>query len=245
MVLITLFLTSKSAAQAFRIAASANAKNLISKLQEDFHKRTGIDSEAVLGSSGKLTTQILNGAPFDIFLSADNEFPDKLYHAGIGMVHPKVYALGSLIICSLDIDNVGNWHNLIRSGKISKIAIANPSLAPYGKAALESLAYVNLVKATSSRLVFGESISQVNTYINSRSVDIGFTNESILYGQPPAGLKWARIDPRYYSPILQSAILIFHDRKSNKSARKFYEYLSSVPAKKIISENGYKLPKAN
>jgi len=94
--LIAFFSAMALQAQTLRIAVSANAKALIIRLQEDFQKRTGIKSEAIVSSSGKITAQILSGAPFDVFLSADTEFPDRIFNAGIALMEPRVYALGKI-----------------------------------------------------------------------------------------------------------------------------------------------------
>lgn len=234
-----------STAQTLRIAVAANAQGVIKKLQSDFKKRTGIESQVIIGASGKLTTQIINGAPYDIFLSADSEFPDKLYNEGFGLEKPKIYALGSLIVCGLRDGNTANWQSLVENDKVRKIAVANPKTAPYGKAALESLKYYKLDEKIKGKLVYGESISQINTYLQTGVVDVGFTTESFLYDNvDKSKLRWSRIDERSYTRIEQGAILLTHSKKSsNATAYRFYKYLFSAPARKIIAANGYHLPK--
>lgn len=231
-------------AQNLRIAVAANAQGLIKKLQADFKKRTGIESEAIIGASGKLTTQIMNGAPYAVFLSADTDFPEKLYAGGFGLQKPKVYALGSLIICGSVKGDMRNWPSLLLKGEVNKIAIANPKTAPYGRAAMESLNFYKLNDQVKPKLVFGESISQVNTYLQTGVADIGFTTEAFLYENlDRSKLSWARVDQKSYASIEQGVILLNGAKKTGlKNALKFYEYLSSAPAKKIISANGYHLP---
>jgi len=234
-----------SAAQKLRIAVAANAQGVIKKLQADFRKRTGIETEAITGASGKLTAQIMNGAPYEVFLSADNEFPQKLYSEGLGVAKPKIYALGSLIVCGFAGGDFKKWQIMLATEGVKTIAIANPKTAPYGKAAAEALKYYGLENKVNKKLVFGESIAQVNNYLQTKVADVAFTTESFLYektGKP--GFQWARVDAKSYNVIEQGVILLKSSEKSgNSNAKRFYDYLSSASARKIISNNGYHLPK--
>ncbi|MDQ1142492.1 molybdate ABC transporter substrate-binding protein [Pedobacter agri] len=237
----------KGYAQPLRVAVAANAQSVIKKLQADFKKRTGIELEVIIGASGKLTAQIMNGAPYEIFLSADTEFPDQLFAKGYGLKSPKVYALGSLIVCGSAKGEVKNWQSLLKSIQVKKIAIANPKTAPYGKAAQESLKFFGLENDIASKLVFGESISQVNTYIQTSAVEVGFTTEAFLYERVDhSKVKWVRVDPKSYGKIEQAAILLKYANQTNlDKATQFYNYLSSPSARKIIDANGYHLPLQN
>jgi len=231
-------------AQVLRVAVAANAQVLIKKLQADFYNKTRIKMETIVGASGKLTTQIMNGAPYDVFLSADTELPDQLYTKGFGLQKPKIYAVGSLIICGNAKIDLRDWQNAISDTKAGRIAIANPKTAPYGKAAEEALTYYNLKRKITPKLVYAESISQVNTYIQTGAVSIGFTTESFLYENiDHSRLKWARVDPKSYKAIEQGAILLTYAKKDLwKEATKFYEYLSTASAQNIIRRSGYHLP---
>lgn len=232
------------AAQVLRIAVAANAQQLIKKLQQDFERKTGIKSEAIIGASGKLTTQIMNGAPYDVFLSADTEFPQQLYAKKFGLQPPKIYALGSLIICGKTNLDLKNWQKLLLDGRAGRMAIANPKTAPYGKAAQETLEYYRLKDKISSNLVYAESISQVNTYIQTGAVALGFTTESFLYeNSDKSALKWARVDPKSYGKIEQAVILLPYAKKGRlKEATEFFDYLSSAAAQQIIKKSGYHFP---
>jgi molybdate transport system substrate-binding protein len=247
LIIIALLSVSNVFAQPLRVAVAANAQGLIKKLQADFKKRTGVQTEIILGASGKLTTQILNGAPYDVFLSADTDFPEQLYAKGFGLEKPVTYAMGSLIICGSDQLDIKNWQSLLNKSSVSKVAIANPKTAPYGKAAIESLRFYKLEEKVKSKLVQGESISQVNTYLQTGAVKIGFTTEALLYELPnKAPLHWARVDPKSYNPIAQSAILLTHAKKGKfTEASKFFDYLTSVDARRIINNSGYHLPAKN
>lgn len=226
-----------------RLAVAANAQFVIKALQADFKKKTGIETEAIVGSSGNLTAQIKNGAPFDIFLSADMDYPDKLFKEGFAITKPKEYALGSLIVCSKGNLELKNWRLLLPGSDIQKIAIANPTLAPYGKAAEEVLRHYELWDKVTSKLVFGESISQVNTYITTGAVTLGFTTEALIYEYPDKDkLKWVRVDKSVYGKIRQGLIVLNYSRKGNYSnAMKFYNYILSPEAKQILKQFGYLL----
>lgn len=242
--LVLMLLPYAVAAQTLRIAVAANAQGVIQKLQADFKKQTGIGIEVIVGASGKLTAQIMNGAPYDIFLSADTEFPEKLYQEGFAIQKPKIYALGSLIVCGHVEGDFKNWQKLLVDAQTVKIAIANPKIAPYGKAAEQALKFYKLTDRVSSKLVFGESISQVNTYLQTAVVRIGFTTEAFLYEQKSKKqVKWARVDQKSYEQIAQSAVLLSYAKKGKLAdATRFYNYLYSAAARKIIAANGYHLP---
>jgi molybdate transport system substrate-binding protein len=233
-------------AQPLRIAVAANAQFVVKALQADFKKRTGIETQTVVGSSGKLTAQIKNGAPYDFFLSADMEFPEALFKTGFAVSKPKEYALGSLIVCSTSITALKKWKTILAGNMVNKVAIGNPVVAPYGKAAEEALRYYKLWDKVKSKLVYGESISQVNTYITTNIVAIGFTTEALVYeykGQRK--LSWVRVDPAAYGKISQGMIVLNYSKKVNyQKAMKFYNYLSSSAAKQILKNNGYQVPKS-
>lgn len=228
-------------AQPVRVAVAANAQFVLNKLKADFGKKTGIAVEIISGASGKLTTQIKNGAPYDLFLSADMQFADDVYAAGLALIKPRVYALGSLIVCSATDADLKNWKALVVNKNTGKIAIAYPKLAPYGKAAEATLKHFKLYNDTSPQLVFGESISQVNTYVLKKVVAIGFTTESLVYEIPAdRSFKWLRIDPSAYSPIRQGAVLLKHAKGINYvNSKRFYDYLFSKAAQVIFKQYGY------
>lgn len=231
-------------AQPVRVAVAANAQHVSTLLQADFKKRTGIGIELISGSSGKLATQIRNGAPFDLFLSADMEFPQRLFTDGFALTKPREYARGSLIVCSTQLKELGNWRSVIAQSGIKKIAIANATLAPYGRAAMQALGKYGLLEKLRPKLVTGESIAQVNTYIITGTVSLGFTTESLVHEYPDKEkLKWVRIDPTVYEKISQGMVVLNYARKGNyAAAMKFYAYLSSPAAKAILRKNGYQAP---
>jgi molybdate transport system substrate-binding protein len=228
-----------SSAQSLKIAVAANLQGVIKVLQKDFKQKTGIEIEPIVATSGNLSAQIKNGAPFDVFLSADMSFPETLFKDGFCLKEPVVYAYGSLIICSTQNIGFENWERTLMTRRIKKIAIANPAIAPYGKAAEESLKLRGILDDVKPKIVSGESIAQVNTYITTGVVDVGFTTRALIKdAEGKTTLYWKEIDPKSYTPIKQGMIII-KQTKENASAMKFYEYMLSPAAKAILKEYGY------
>ena len=239
LILSCLLIPASSFAQELKVAAAANLQSVIKVLGAEFTKKTGVVVEPIVGSSGNLTTQISNGAPFDVFLSADMDFPQKLYASGFAQKKPAVYALGSLIICSTQNIEFDNWERMLLTPAIKKIAIANPTIAPYGKAATEALKTKGILSEIQSKIVTGESISQVNTYITTGSVDIGFTTQALVKDvEGKQRIYWKAIDPKLYSPIEQGMVILKHGI-GNTAAEKFYQYILSADARRILKEYGY------
>ena len=226
--------------QSIKVAVAANLQSIIKVLAQDFNQKTGLTIEPIIGASGNLAAQIKNGAPYDLFLSADMNFPSQLYNEGFSSQKPIVYAKGSLIICSNQDIIIENWGNLLQSGKVVKIAIANPKIAPYGKATEEALTKLDILKNIQPKLVYGESISQVNTYITTGVVDIGFTTQAMVTDQTNKNkLYWKVVDANLYQPIEQGMVVL-KSADNNNSVQKFYQYLLSTSAKAIFEQYGYR-----
>jgi len=235
-----LLFAGPSFAQNLKVAVAANLQSVIKVLQKDFKQRTGIGIEPIAGSSGNLAAQVRNGAPYDVFLSADMNFPQVLFNDGFSKMKPVVYARGSLIICSNQDIGFENWERLLMTKRIKKIAIANPAIAPYGKAAEQALRHKGIYPDVKSKIVLGESISQVNTYVTSGAVEVGFTAQSLV--KDAAGktrLYWLAVDPKIYAPIEQGMVLLKH-ADNNAAAEKFYRYILSPAAKAIFKQYGYR-----
>jgi molybdate transport system substrate-binding protein len=232
-------------AQNIKIATAANLQSVIKVLAQDFKQKTGIQIDPIVGSSGNLTAQIRNGSPYDLFLSADMTFPETLFKEGFSSKRPVVYAQGSLIICSNQNIGFENWERILMTERIKKIAIANPAIAPYGKAAEEALKGKGILDDVKPKIVFGESISQINTYITTGAAEVGFTTQALV--KDPANktqLYWKVIDPKTYSPIEQGMVLLKHAGDS-ADAEKFYQYILGPSAKAIFEEYGYHVPLFN
>jgi molybdate transport system substrate-binding protein len=212
---------------------------VIKDLVKNFSATTGIECEIIISSSGKLTAQINEGAPFDVFVSANLKYPNDLYKKGLTIDQPKIYAFGKLVLWTMKEDLSPLLFNLTNEN-IKHIAIPNPKTAPYGKAAMEALNFVNLLEKTKDKLVYGESISQVNQFINSQVVEVGFTSLSVVTSPQIKGKgTYKIIDDSYYHSIAQGIVCIKSDTPKEKNALKFSDYLFSEKGKEILNTFGY------
>ncbi len=226
------------------VAAAANVQFTLEDLKAEFTKETGIGVKTVIGSSGKLTSQVENGAPFDVFLSADMKYPATLYKDGMSSDAPKAYAYGVLVLWTMKDLDLSKGINVLSDPGIQKIALANPELAPYGRQAVNSLKFYKLYDPLQKKLVLGESIAQANEFITTQAADIGFTAKSVVLAtnMKEKG-KWVEIDPWSYEPIAQGVIVLKYSRQGrDKEAREFYNFLFSAQAQEIFKKYGYKLP---
>lgn len=226
---------SKSSQEPLTIATASNMKVAMVAIQKAFEEKTGIRTQLVVASSGKLTAQIEAGAPFDIFVSADMKYPTTLFNKGFTKNKPHIYAFGTLILWTYK-DNIEPSLEILTSKSIKYIALANPKTAPYGRAAEEVIEFYSLKKDISAGLVFGESISQTNQFIQTKNVGIGFTSKSIIYSPHLKNKgKWIEIPREAYNPIVQGVIQL----NTNKNSSEFYDFLCSQTAKTILKDHGY------
>lgn len=232
------------AAEPLTVAIAANLKYVFDDLAAEFKAETGIETQSVLNASGKIATQVRQGAPFDVFMSADMEFPEGLYKEGFAVTQPKPYALGLLVLWSQTGADLSKGVAGLADPAIGKVAIANPKVAPFGKQALNALAYYKVKEAVEPKLVYGESITQVSQYVDSKAADVGFSAKSIVVAPETAGKgKWVAVPEESYTPIAQGVVILKHGIVSNAdAARKFYGFVQSEKARAIFAKNGYKLP---
>ena len=209
------------------IAASSNMQFALTELVESFEDQTNIPCNVILGSSGKLCNQILAGAPFDVFLSADLKYPELLKEKQLVAGEVSTYAYGKLILWSLHEDiNVGL--NVLLDSNITHIAIPNPEIAPYGKAAVEVLKRQDIYQQIKSKLVFGESVSQTNQYITSKSAYIGITSNAIVHADAWKNIgSWDTIAQNMYKPIAQGSIILLSRPQMLTKATRFQNFLKS------------------
>jgi len=239
-----LFQPLAASAEPLTVAVAANVKYAFDELATEFTKQTGVAVTGVVSSSGKLTAQIKSGAPYDVFLSADMEYPAILFKDGQATSPPKVYANGALVLWTAnDIDLSKGVAGLVDSS-IKKVAIASPKLAPYGREAIKALDFYKVRAAVEPKLVYGESISQVNQYIDTKSVEVGFTAKSVVLSSELQGKgKWVEVPNESYAPIAQGLVILRHGSENNgEAARKFYGFVFSSKAQAIFTKYGYKLP---
>lgn len=221
------------------LAAAANTQYAVDKIIDIFKSKYNINVRKVISSSGKLTSQITHGAPYDIFLSANMKYPLFLYKKGFVVNKPKVYAKGVLVIWTLKNFNLKNWEESLKKAK--KIALPNPKNAPYGKAAVTVLKKKGIFKDIKEKIVYGESVSQTNQYIVSKIADIGFTAKSVVLSPKMKNLgKYKDIDKNLYNPIAQGVVITKYGYKNHKDeVLKFYNFLFSKKAKEIFKKYGY------
>lgn len=226
------------------VAVAANVKYAFDELAQAFKKETGIEAKGVIASSGKLAAQIVSGAPYDVMLSADMEYPQALYNDKIAVTVPKAYASGVLVLWTRNALDLDKGVRLLRESAVRKVAIANPRLAPYGREALHVLEYFRLLAAVEAKLVYGESIAQVNQYVDSQSVDIGFTAKSVVLAPEMQGRgKWIEVPRGSYEPIAQGVVILKHGEEvQSESSRKFVAFLFSPQARAIFGKYGYETP---
>jgi molybdate transport system substrate-binding protein len=231
-----------SAQTKLTVAVAANMQYTMRELIAEFNKTDKTTINVVLGASGNLTQQIQNGAPFDIFISADAAYPQKLANNHLTLEPPKVYAQGLLVLWSVK-PNIQPARDLklLLGSNIKSIAIANPKTAPYGSAAKSILKKYALYDKVSSKLVTGESISQTSQFIATQNADIGFTAKAIVISNEMKGKgKWVELNTGDYPPIEQSAVLLKYAKQNIEAeARKFYNFLYSAKAKAIYKKFGY------
>lgn len=240
--LVALSTLSLPAQSKLTVAVAANMQYTIRELIAEFNKTDKTTIDVVLGASGKLTRQIQNGAPFDIFIAADKEFPQKLANNHFTLEPPKVYAQGLLVLWSAKpAVQPARDLKLLVGPAIKSIAIANPKTAPYGSAAESILKKYKLYDIVSTKLVTGESISQTSQFIATQNADIGFTAKAIVIsGEMKGKGKWVELNTQDYPPIEQAAALLKHAQQNSEAeAKKFYTFLYSAKAKAIYKKFGY------
>ncbi len=223
-----------------RIAVAANAKFAFDEITKDFTAKTGIKTTVITGSSGKLTAQILNGAPFHVFVSADISYPLRLYEQKMTTNKPATYALGTLVFWTLEKNTTLSIQSL-DTIQNSKLAIANPLTAPYGKASIEVLNYYKIYEHISQHLVVGENISQATQYVLKGGVQQGFTALSmILSNDIEEKCSWLKVDEHSYSPLKQGIVILKSTENKQKEAKLFFDYLFSTNGQKTLMDYGYK-----
>ena len=226
------------------IATSANMKFAMKEIISSFEKDTGIKCEMIVGSSGKLTAQIKEHAPFDVFVSANTLYPEELYRLGYSDEKVIEYAYGKLILLSVKKNLIPDLNNLNRE-EIRHIALGNPKTAPYGTAAMEVLKNKKLFSELKGKFVYGESVSQVNQFILSGVAEAGFTAKSVIM-TPDIKEKahWTEIDDELYDPIAQGLIVLNNRKDHLEEAKKFRDFLISAKAGKILNTFGYSVNKS-
>jgi molybdate transport system substrate-binding protein len=226
------------------VAVAANFTKPMTEIAEEFEKTTGHSANLSFGSSGKFVSQLENGGPFEVFLSADEKGPQKLVDDGLAVANSQfTYALGKLVLWSATPGYVDNRGKILSTGGFKHLALADPKLAPYGTAAIEVLKKLELFKKLEPMFVQGENIAQTYQFVSTANAELGFValSQVIDNGKITKGSGWI-VPSDDYAPIRQGAVLLKKGAE-NPAAIPLLNFLKSAPALAIIEKYGYDLPK--
>jgi len=220
------------------VAVAANFTDAAKEIAAAFQKKTGHEAVLSFGSSGQFYTQITQDAPFQIFLSADNERPKKLVDDGLAVADSRfTYAIGKLVLWSKTPDLVKGEETL-RTASFAKLSICNPVAAPYGAAAVEAMKSLKVYDTLQPKFVEGANITQAFQFVQTGNAEVGFIALSQLTGND-SGSRWL-VPQTLYSPILQDAVLL-KKGASNEAATAFITFLKGPEARAIIEKYGYEV----
>lgn len=233
-------LSHTACAEPLRIAVAANFTETATRLAHGFTDGNGPEVTIVQGASGALATQIEQGAPFDVFLSADMDQPVRLEKDGYGASGTRMtYALGRLVLISADPAKIPPSAEALIRADITHIALADPVVAPYGRAAVQTLGRLGLATPLKPKLVFGRSVADAFNFCRTRAAELCFVARSQAQSLSE-GLGWT-VPEADHEPIVQQAIVIKATRLP-QAARAFLDYLKTPRAHRIIADAGYDLP---
>ena len=241
-VLLAVVVASPVLADEVQVAVAANFTAPMQKIAADFEKDTGHKAALSFGSTGKFYAQIRNGAPFEVFLAADDETPAKLEKEGFAVGGSRfTYATGQLALWSAKPGYVDDRGEVLKTGTFQHLAIANPRLAPYGAAAVEALKKMGLLGSIERKFVQGENIAQTYQFVSTGNAELGFVALSQIYadGKLKGGSAWI-VPARLHSPIRQDAEVLSQG-KDNPAAAALVKYLKSDKARAVIKSYGYDL----
>jgi molybdate transport system substrate-binding protein len=242
-VLALLSVVSPARAQELTVAAAADLRPALEEIAAQFQAASGVQIKPIYGSSGNFYQQIQNGAPFDFFFSANADYPKKLEAAGLTVPGSYYeYARGKIVLMvpassALDLKR---GLSLLLDPAVKKIAIADPSHAPYGQAAVAAMKAEKIYDQVSPKLVTGENISQAASFVLSGAADVGVVALSLAMSAGPQ-VRYAEIPAGDYPPI-QQACVVLKSSKNPELAAKFEAYLRTDEVKKILERFGFEVP---
>lgn len=241
LVLIALLLAPAAAwAGQAQVAVAANFAEPAREIAARFKARTGHDAVLSFGASGQFYAQIANGAPFEVFLSADAERPRRAEAEGLAVAGTRfTYARGRLVLWSPDARLVDGRGKVLASGRFAKLSIADPKLAPYGAAAVETLRRAGVYERVKGRLVKGSSVTQAFQFVKSGAAELGFVALSQVVGEH-GGSRWV-VPEADHAPIEQQAVLLKRGA-GDPAARAFLAFLKGPEARAIVRRYGYEAP---
>lgn len=235
--------TALANAETTLVAVASNFTKPMTEIAAEFEKTTGHTAQLSFGSSGKFVSQFENGAPFEVFLSADDKSPAKLEKSGFVVEKSDfTYALGKLVLWSATANYVDDKGEILSKGGFQHIALADPKLAPYGAAAIEVLKNMNALDKVQPLFVLGENISQTHQFISTGNAELGFValSQVVENGKISSSSSWI-VPQNFYPPIKQNAVLL-KTGAENPAAKALLDYLKTAPALAIIQKYGYDLP---
>jgi molybdate transport system substrate-binding protein len=238
--LLALLYIFSAHADEVNVAVAANFTAPMNTIAAEFAKDTGHQAKLAFGSTGKFYAQIKNGAPFQILLSADDETPAKLEQEGLGVSGSRyTYAVGTLVLWSAKPGLVDANGEVLKTGQFHKLALANPKLAPYGKAAVEVLTGMGLANAVTPKFVQGENIAQTYQFVMTGNAELGFValSQVMKDGRIIGGSAWI-VPGKLHTQIRQDAVIL-SSGKGNAAAEALMKYLKGDKAKAIIKSYGY------
>jgi len=228
------------------VAAAADLSVALQEIADGYQKQSGVQLKLSFGASGALTQQIQNGAPFDLFFSADMDYPRQLIAAGAAdQASLYQYAVGKLVLwvpadSPLDLDLKGI--NALLDPSVKKIAVANPQHAPYGRAAVAALKHAGVYDRVADRLVLGENVAQAAQFVESGNAQAGFV--ALAHAVAPAmrgkGKYW-EVPADFYPPLVQGVVVLSHSQHK-KEAADFLEYIKTKDAAELLRRYGFTLP---
>ena len=228
-----------------KIAAAADLNNALREIAANYEHQSGRRLQITFGSSGNLATQILNGAPFDVLLSADTGFPQQLINSGRADASSlMLYARGTLVVTTnsnAPAPNPASPLEVLTSPAITKVAVANPRHAPYGRAAEAALRAAGLYDAVAPKFVFGENISQTVQFVQSGNAQAGLLALSLVKSASAAGLKWSEVPQKLY-PVMNQAGVVISSSRQKSDAAEFLRYLDSPASRTVLEKYGFKTP---
>ena len=240
--LIALFTLGSAQADEVQVAVAANFTAPIQAIAADFEKDTGHTLVAAYGATGQFYTQIKNGAPFEVFLSADDTTPQKLESEGDTVKGSRfTYAVGTLALWSAKEGYVDAKGAVLKKNEYQHLSIANPKAAPYGLAATQVLAKLGLTEQVKSKLVEGQNITQAYQFVSTGNAELGFVALSQIYkdGKVSSGSAWI-VPGQMHDPIKQDAVIL-NKGKDNPAAKALVDYLKGPKAAAVIKSYGYQL----
>ncbi|WP_411564629.1 molybdate ABC transporter substrate-binding protein [Pseudomonas shirazensis] len=238
----TLLACTNAWADEVQVAVAANFTAPIQAIAKDFEKDTGHKLVASFGATGQFYAQINNGAPFEVFLAADDSTPAKLEQEKQTVAGSRfTYAIGTLALWSAKPGYVDAQGEVLKTNDYKHLSIANPKTAPYGLAATQVLAKLNLTEATKGKLVEGQNITQAFQFVSTGNAELGFVALSQIYkdGKVENGSAWI-VPSSLHDPIRQDAVIL-NKGKDNPAAKAFIDYLRGPKATAVIKSYGYQI----